>query len=200
LVGGVFGGEEAGFAIVDGFGDAAVEGGGDWQAGGHGLEDCVGDALVVAVGAGDAWVEEEMGLVEEVVELGLGDEAGEGDAGGDAELGSKGLQGFGEWALASDGEFGAGELPREDGEGAEGGIDAFLGYEAAGLEETPLAIAGEVTLGEWKPVERDACAMEADFFDGTPEGDEAIGDGLGAGEDEGGVLEEKAHRADLPGL
>jgi hypothetical protein len=123
--------------MFDGFGDAAVPGGEDGEAAGHGFEHGVGDALAVAVGGGFARVKEEVGGFGEAAEFGAVEEAREGDPVGDAEGGGFAGEIGAHGAIAGEGESGGGELRGEGGEGAEGSEEAFFGDETAGLEEMP---------------------------------------------------------------
>jgi hypothetical protein len=96
--------------MFDGFGDAAVMGGEDGEAAGHGFEHGVGDALAVAVGGGFARVEEEVGGFGEAAEIGTVEEAWEGDPVGDAEGSGFAGEISAHGSVAGEGESGGGEF------------------------------------------------------------------------------------------
>ena len=85
-VGIAFGHEDSADAIFDRFGNTAVSCGENWETAGHGFEHGVGNAFLVAIGAGLARMQEEVRLLEEGAQLLLGNETGEVDARGDLQI------------------------------------------------------------------------------------------------------------------
>ena len=198
--GGMLGDEEAVGAAGDGFGDAAVGGCDDGEAGRHGFEHGVGDAFLVGFGGEFAGVEEEVGGLVFLLEL-LGFEpAFEFDVLGEAKGGGAGAYFLSLRAVATEDVAQVG-MGFDDGlEGVEGGEDAFFGDEAAGLDEAPVAVGGGGALGDVEVVEGDGGAVEAEFFGGAAEGLEAVEEGLAAGEDELGGGKDFAELFDVTGL
>lgn len=196
----VFFDEEAAVVVGDGFGDAAVVGGDDGAAAGHGFEHGVGNAFAIAVGAGATGVEEEVGALDELAEGLLLKEAGEVDGVGDVEgLGE--LLEFGkEGAFTGDGEGGFRVGLFDLREGVEGEVEAFFGDESAGLDELPGSVIGRGAGFEVPFVQGDAGALDVDFFGRTAEGDEVVGEAVGARLDLGGEAEDFAHGGEAGGF
>lgn len=182
--------EEARDIVRDGFRDAAVEGGDDREAGGHGFQHAIGDALLVLVRGGLAGVEEGVAFVVEPAELRGSEEASEADAVGHPEFRAQLLQRCEERPFPGDRERRLWKAAAESGEGAQTHVEAFLFDEAAGLYEVPLTVVGEGAVGCRVVIHGDARAVDADFLRWAAEVDEAVAQGIRTGENEREEAEE----------
>lgn len=187
-------------AAGDGFGDAAVVRGDDGESGGHGFEHGVGDAFLVGEVGEFAGVEEEVGALEFAEEAGLVHPAEDVDVGLEAEGVALGEEGVLEGPGAADGELEVGEVGDDEAEGFEGGEEAFFGDQAAGLDEAPGAVFGGSADRGGEGVEGNGGVVEAEFVGGAAEGEEAVEEGLAAGEDEGGLVEDGLEIGDVGGV
>jgi len=170
IVGG--GGEQGGFAIGDGFGDARAVEGGDGQ--GHGLSfaEDNGQAFGVAAGCDDAGRGENGGAVHEVADDGGRLRSEEGAvAQSRAGLGAERIE---QGSVTNDEEFGGGMTLGNDGHGAEQMGAAFFLDEAADEENDGVAGARVAGVG-CEEVDVDADGEGAEFGCGK-----SAGEGVGA--------------------
>ena len=188
-----FGDQEATHSVGDGFRDAAVQGGEYWKPGGHGFQHGVGYTLLILVRRHFAGVQKEMGCGVEGGKSLLREEAAEFHGVGELKFGDPVGQLRFQRSIPGDDKAGLGMAFAELGKGAERGEQSLFFYEPAGLDEHPGTVRRWGALDEGEFGERNAGAVDADFFPGAAVLDEAVGKGLGACKDEWDGLEYTAH-------
>ena len=178
--------EQAGFAVVDEFGDADDVGRDAWGTKRHGFDEDGWQAVAVAVGADDAGGDEHGGVMQVGFDFGLGAVADEMDLVVKAEGGDLGGEFAAFAALADDGAFAGDAVTAQADNGVDEVVEAFFFDEAADGENVRRAVARDL-VGELVEVKAvvDAVDGGAAVVFGAQVGEVVVAHGDG----EGGVLD-----------